>query len=287
MGVVSRDQFQGTKKTPASQDPQQDSLTHVELMYHATPLSMESADRVSFSVSQAPEEVTISRGGNVTFYCIFPIFKEQSWVRILWWKHGENEYLRSSADRRKRFGQEGKVSGFFQLLGATLGDAGIYHCSVIRHGLLGRNGTGSHLIVHVAPTPLKLVSKTSEWDSSVPLILVCETAAFSPENFTLTWYKNGVKAASGIITRTVQNSEGLYEVCSSLSEMRPVLSDASYTCSVSHVSLKTPAIATLNTSDSKQDYVGMSRYYSGFRYTVGGLAFLLLLIIAGARYKSR
>ncbi|XP_072373769.1 tyrosine-protein phosphatase non-receptor type substrate 1-like [Scyliorhinus torazame] len=121
-----------------------------------------TADRASFSVSQAPEEVAVSRGGNVTFYCIFPIFKEQSWVRILWWKHGENQYLRSSAGKRKRFGKASKVSGFFQLLGATFEDAGIYHCSVIRQGLLGRNGTGSHLIVHVAAHPLLEVTQIPE-----------------------------------------------------------------------------------------------------------------------------
>ncbi|XP_067853651.1 H-2 class II histocompatibility antigen, A-S beta chain-like [Heptranchias perlo] len=119
----------------------------------------------------------------------------------------------------------------------------------MRQGIVRGNGTGSHLIVHAAPTPLIIVSMTAEGNSSASLILMCETAEFYPENFTLTWYKNGVETATGIHTIKRQNTEGLYEVSSTLEETQPVSSGAKYTCSVSHVSLETPAVITYTKSN--------------------------------------
>ncbi|GCC26422.1 hypothetical protein chiPu_0004839 [Chiloscyllium punctatum] len=107
-----------------------------------------AADHTSFTVSQAPEEAKVLRRESTTFYCIFPLSNDQTWVRVLWWKHAENEYLRTSTDKRKRFGMASRASGFLQLLGVTIKDAGIYRCSVIRQGEVKGNGTGSRLTVY-------------------------------------------------------------------------------------------------------------------------------------------
>ncbi|XP_067853517.1 tapasin-related protein-like [Heptranchias perlo] len=245
-----------------------------------------AADHSSFRVTQAPEQATVSRGGNVTFHCIFPISQTHSWVRVYWWKQGENKYLPRSGDKRKRFGLEGKASGFFQLLNANFQDSGVYHCAVIREGTVGGNGTASHLIVHAPPTPLKIVSRTAEGNSSASLTLVCETAEFFPENFTLAWYKNGVVIATGINTIKRQNTEGLYEVSSSLEETQPVPSDANYTCLVSHVSLNIPAVATYSVTKSNQaTVIDVSFYFWALGCAMGGLAFLVLLIVIGKRCR--
>ncbi|XP_078066559.1 tyrosine-protein phosphatase non-receptor type substrate 1-like [Mustelus asterias] len=243
-----------------------------------------AADDSSFSVSQAPKETTVSRGGNITFYCIFHIFQPQAWVRVLWWKHGENEFLHSSPDKRKRFGMGSKGSGFFRLVNATFQDSGIYHCTVFRPGVGRGNGTGSHLIVHAAPTPLNLVSRTTEGNSTASLTLVCETAAFYPENFTLTWYKNGVETASGIHTSKVQNREGLYEVSSTLVEIQPVPKDVNYTCLVSHVTLKTPAIVVYTIPEPNRENIPKLLYSIPVCALVG-LSFLVLAIVITRRQQ--
>ncbi|XP_067853518.1 tyrosine-protein phosphatase non-receptor type substrate 1-like [Heptranchias perlo] len=243
-----------------------------------------AADHSSFRVTQAPEQAIVSKGGDITFYCIFPISQTHSWVRVYWWKQGEDEYLPRSADKRKRFGLEGKARGFFQLMRATFQDSGVYHCAVIREGIVGGNGTGSHLIVHAPPTPLKIVSRTAEGNSSATLTLVCETAEFYPENFTLAWYKNGVVIATGINTIKRQNTEGLYEVSSSLEETQYVPSGTNYTCVISHVSLKTPAIVTYSVTKSNQaGVIDVSFYFWVPICAVAGLVFLVLMVFIGRR----
>ncbi|XP_067853774.1 uncharacterized protein [Heptranchias perlo] len=208
-----------------------------------------AVDHTSFRVTQAPEQASVSRGGNITFYCIFPISQDHSW-----------------------------------LLSATFQDSGIYHCAVMRQGIVRGNGTGSHLIVHAAPTPLTIVSLTAEVNSSAPQILMCETAEFYPENFTLTWYKNGVETAIGIHTVKRQNIEGLYEVSSTLEETQPVSSGAKYTCSVSHVSLETPAVITY-TKSNPASVIDVSLYFWAPACAVGGLAFLVLMVFIGRRCR--
>uniref|UniRef100_A0A4W3H5G0 Ig-like domain-containing protein n=1 Tax=Callorhinchus milii TaxID=7868 RepID=A0A4W3H5G0_CALMI len=77
---------------------------------------------------------------------------------------------------------------------------------------------------------------------SVFLTLVCETAAFYPENLTFTWFKNGTEITTGIHTIKRQNTEGLFEASSSVEETQSVQNGTVYTCCVSHISLQTPGI---------------------------------------------
>ncbi|XP_067906055.1 tapasin-related protein-like [Heterodontus francisci] len=240
-----------------------------------------AAYHISFKVTQTPKVVTAAGGREIIFYCAFPIFPDHSSVRVHWWKQGENEYLHTKPDRRKRFGLENKARGFFHLLSTTFQDSGVYHCAVIHQGTVQGNGTGSHLIVYVAPTPLNIVSRTPEGNSSASLTLECETAAFYPDNVILIWYKNGVETTLGIHTVKIQNSQGLYEVSSSLVETQPVLSDINYTCSVSHISLKTPVLISHTVSKLKQG----AKQTVQIVCAVVGLAFLVLMIVIVTRYR--
>ncbi|XP_067853519.1 tapasin-related protein-like [Heptranchias perlo] len=132
------------------------------------------------------------------------------------------------------------------------------------------------------PTPLKIASRTAEGNPSASLTLVCETAKFFPENFTLAWCKNGVVIATGINTIKRQNTEGLYEVSSSLEETQPVPIGANYTCLVSHISLQTPAVVTYTVTKSEQASV---IYFWALGCAMGGLAFLVLMIVIGKRCR--
>uniref|UniRef100_A0A4W3H528 Ig-like domain-containing protein n=1 Tax=Callorhinchus milii TaxID=7868 RepID=A0A4W3H528_CALMI len=91
-------------------------------------------------------------------------------------------------------------------------------------------------------------------DSSKSQTLVCETAEFYPEDVTLTWYKNGNEVKTGINDTKKKNSNGLYKVSSSMEETESVQSGVIYTCVVSHVSLRIPAVAVYAVSEPKQNY---------------------------------
>ncbi|XP_059849421.1 signal-regulatory protein beta-1-like isoform X4 [Hypanus sabinus] len=153
-----------------------------------------ATDQTSFNVSQSPKEAMVSKGENVTFYCVFPISQDESWVKVYWWKQGENEYQRTSTGSRKRSGRRGKRTWYFELQNVMIQDSGMYLCSLTRKGLPARNGTGSLLKVYVVPTPLKMFVKKH---STTAFIIVCETAGFYPEDFSLTWYKNDVEIVLG------------------------------------------------------------------------------------------
>ncbi|XP_062923447.1 tyrosine-protein phosphatase non-receptor type substrate 1-like [Mobula hypostoma] len=163
-------------------------------------------------------------------------------------------------------------------------DSGLYFCSVTRKGLSARNGTGSLLKVNAVPTPLKISAKRN---SATTFIIVCETSAFYPKNFSLTWYKNGIEIALGIHTKVRKDNDGLYVVSSNLKETQPVQNDTNYTCSVSHVSLNISAVAVHSISKSNQGSSGKTRSSWVPGCAVGGLAFLLLIIIIGTWYRKQ
>ncbi|XP_067905828.1 uncharacterized protein [Heterodontus francisci] len=191
--------------------------------------------------------------------------------------------MQTGVDNRKQFGFKNKGGGFFALLNATFQDSGVYHCVVIRQGKIIGNGTGSNLTVCAPPTPLKLFSKPPQNNSATTLHLVCESAAFYPGDFTLVWYKNGTKVATGINPKKWQNAEGLYEVSSSLEDMQPVPNGAVYICLVSHISLQVPAIGLYAVNNSCSEPDDKYYYIWGSGCAVGGLAFLVFMIIIGTR----
>ncbi|XP_038662022.1 signal-regulatory protein beta-1-like isoform X1 [Scyliorhinus canicula] len=247
-------------------------------------ISTAGAPATSISVSQSPKQVSISRGTNITFYCIIPLSHDNVGVEVRWWKQGENKYLANGVDGRKRFDLKSKGGGVFELRNATLQDSGTYHCGVIRDGKYSGNGTGSSLTVWVAPTPLKILLKPLASKPSTSLTLVCQTAAFYPDDLTLFWYKDGTNITAEMNPIKQRNSEGLYEVSSSLEEPQPVRDDAVYICLVTHISLPTPAIAIHTVTNSCPDSAGKYRYLWAIRCTVGGLVFLVLIIIIGAEF---
>ncbi|GCC18889.1 hypothetical protein chiPu_0021734, partial [Chiloscyllium punctatum] len=159
-------------------------------------------------------------------------------VRVQWWRDGRDGFLEESLNRRIQLYLLDRGGAVLQLADVRLEDAGVYYCRVT-HNVAG-NGTGTNLVVFVPPTPLKLV-KLAEDGSAFPLTLLCTTAAFSPDNLNITWYKNDSEIATGVEHVKLQNAIGLYEVSSNLTETEPVQSGTVYTCQVSHISLRTPA----------------------------------------------
>ncbi|XP_059507815.1 H-2 class II histocompatibility antigen, A-D beta chain-like [Stegostoma tigrinum] len=203
-----------------------------------------AADHTCFRVTQIPKRAAANRREDITFYCTFSICQQSSKPNVIWWKQVGNERVQIEASGRQQFGFENEATAFLSLLRVDIQDSGHYHCTVNYQGIGQRSGTPSQLFVRVAPVPLKITPKFHEENSLVSLTLLCETAAFYPEDFTLAWYKNGTKTTVGINTSKVQNSEGLYEVSSSLVDPHPPSSNLKYTCEISHISLKTPAVVT-------------------------------------------
>eukprot|EP00062_Callorhinchus_milii_P018866 gi/632972940/ref/XP_007902905.1/ PREDICTED: uncharacterized protein LOC103185951 [Callorhinchus milii] len=238
------------------------------------------AGDASMKVIQYPVDKTAFEGESVTFGCKFANIQTTSDLTFYWWKQGEREYLHTSPDNRKIFNFK-----TFQLLNVSFHDSGVYICAVSRQGKIAANGTGSRLIVHETqqnkmnvgvngevlllslmkvklpvvvarefpPTPLKMFARDSEIDSTMSLTLVCKTAAFFPEDITLTWSKDDNEVKTGINSTKERNSKGLYEISSYLEEAQTVQSGVVYTCLVSHTSLRIPAVAIYAVSKSNTD----------------------------------
>uniref|UniRef100_A0A4W3GFD2 Ig-like domain-containing protein n=1 Tax=Callorhinchus milii TaxID=7868 RepID=A0A4W3GFD2_CALMI len=197
-----------------------------------------AAGGTSLTVGQNPRVATVSRGGEVTIYCFWPLYKDQKPAKVDWWREGENRSLEDGRDGRIQIYFLNRASCALQLFSARLQDAGVYRCRV-RHRS-GAQGPGTRLLVFGdAPTPLEMVVSRSGSGAAASLTLVCKTAAFYPEDVNITWCKNGSEIVSG--TNTNRNLAGLYEASSLLIETEAVQSGAVYTCHVSHLSLPTAA----------------------------------------------
>ncbi|GCC26427.1 hypothetical protein chiPu_0004844 [Chiloscyllium punctatum] len=184
-------------------------------------------------VKQFPKLLSVTRGGNVSMFCMFPIFEETP--DVYWRRRGEESFL--EPDSRKRINTN-KGTSSFKILNASLADAGVYFCEVKHRRRSIENGGGTQLTVYVSPLPLKLIQV--EGISADSLKLVCKTAACYPEPIGITWRRDGVENLTSIQT-VKKTADGLYEVSSSLEEAHPVRSGVVYTCLVSHVSLPVPA----------------------------------------------
>eukprot|EP00062_Callorhinchus_milii_P018863 gi/632972936/ref/XP_007902903.1/ PREDICTED: signal-regulatory protein beta-1 isoform 3-like [Callorhinchus milii] len=238
------------------------------------------AGDASMKVIQYPVEQIANQGESITFGCKFADIQSTSDLTFYWWKRGEREYLHTSPDNRKIFNFK-----TFQLLNVSFHDSGVYLCAVSRQGKTAANGTGSRLIVHVPPTPLKMFARDSEIDSKIFLTLVCKTAAFYPDDITLTWSKDDNEVKTGINSTKERNSKGLYEFSSYLEETQPVQSGVDYICLVSHISLRIPAVARYSVSKSNTESDAQLPYALIAGCAGGGLAFLLLLFIIGKQWQ--
>uniref|UniRef100_A0A4W3H6B2 Ig-like domain-containing protein n=1 Tax=Callorhinchus milii TaxID=7868 RepID=A0A4W3H6B2_CALMI len=209
------------------------------------------AGDASVKVIQYPAELTVIQGENGTFSCETARNQHNSNTELYWWKQGESGFLNTKPDNRKIF-----ESKSFHLLNVNFQDSGVYLCAVKRQEKIAGKGTGSRLTVHVPPTPLKIFPRDSETDSSTPPTLVCETAAFYPEDIKLIWSKDGNEVKTGINSTKERNSKGLYKVWSSMEETQPVQSGALYICLVSHISLRIPAVAKFTVSEPNPGFYG-------------------------------
>ncbi|XP_069757149.1 natural cytotoxicity triggering receptor 3 ligand 1-like [Narcine bancroftii] len=160
---------------------------------------------------------------------------------------------------------ESKASSSFLLEKVRFGDAGIYYCRA--EGEVTGNGTGTNLIVMVSPEPLTISPKQPA-DGS----LICRTSGFYPEDYSLSWFKNGQKITDGVTTRTQKTAEGLSEAVSYLKDSEPAQHGTVYGCKVVHSTLKIPALANYTVSSE-----GITISFPWWIYLCGGI-FLLLLI---------
>ncbi|XP_067853779.1 natural cytotoxicity triggering receptor 3 ligand 1-like isoform X2 [Heptranchias perlo] len=186
-------------------------------------------------VTQTPDVSDVMTGENVTFHCIFPLFRNINNVKVYWWKDAEREFLNSRQDPRKSYRIESKASATLRLWKVKIGDAGVYYCRV--EGEFIGNGTGVKLSVRASPDPLKISSTLFANGSRMCL---CKTSGFYPAKYTIAWHKNGQEVVTKVDTFTEQNAEGLYEVSSYLEETQPVQSGTIYICEVFHSTLKVP-----------------------------------------------
>ncbi|XP_042196403.1 uncharacterized protein LOC103185949 isoform X2 [Callorhinchus milii] len=206
------------------------------------------AGDASMKVIQYPVEQIANQGESITFGCKFADIQSTSDLTFYWWKRGEREYLHTSPDNRKIFNFK-----TFQLLNVSFHDSGVYLCAVSRQGKTAANGTGSRLIVH--------------------------------DDITLTWSKDDNEVKTGINSTKERNSKGLYEFSSYLEETQPVQSGVDYTCLVSHISLRIPAVARYSVSKSNTESDAQLPYALIAGCAGGGLAFLLLLFIIGKQWQ--
>ncbi|XP_072926679.1 tyrosine-protein phosphatase non-receptor type substrate 1-like isoform X1 [Hemitrygon akajei] len=247
-------------------------------------ITCSDAEEASITVTQMPERQIIWMGRSIIFHCIIPLTYDQSRIEVRWRKQGENEYLQNEVTGRKRLVSKNKGGGYFELLNATIQDSGIYQCVVMRDGKTIGEGDGSDLKVCAAPTPLKFSSRALR-NSSATLVLVCETAEFYPRELNITWYKNGAPATTDISTFKQENTEGLFKV-SSFFQFPVSTSEVNGTvciCLVQHISLRTPAIAIYTVPNSYRELDGKFKLIWASGCAIGGMAILILLIIAGKK----
>ncbi|XP_067905014.1 tyrosine-protein phosphatase non-receptor type substrate 1-like [Heterodontus francisci] len=130
------------------------------------------------------------------------------------------------------------------------------------------------IFCRVPPTPLQIFSN----ESPTSLILVCQTAAFSPERLNITWYKNGSVITSGTKEIKEQNTEGLYEVSSKLNETGALQIGTNYTCQVEHICLQTAASVhhVIHISGTDRGFTLVFMYLC---IAVGLLILILMIII--------
>ncbi|XP_038662043.1 H-2 class II histocompatibility antigen, E-D beta chain-like isoform X2 [Scyliorhinus canicula] len=239
---------------------------------------------VSASVSQTPESTILMAGSDMTFHCTASPVLIHSHVDVYWWKLGNQASLQPDSDGRKRFFPFTNGATSFQILNVRVPDSGFYYCGVRDSGNEILNGTGSKLVVHASPEPIRLIPKVSPINTSA-LSLVCEAAEFYPESLTFTWYKNDSNIVTGISTIQKVNSEGTYEASSILKTTGPAESGIVYTCVVFHLTLQDPAVAVYYDSISNSDHEPTPIYLQISGYTGAALIFLTLGAFILMSYK--
>ncbi|XP_060693843.1 tyrosine-protein phosphatase non-receptor type substrate 1-like isoform X2 [Hemiscyllium ocellatum] len=205
----------------------------IVLWYISVVGSYAVADGSFLQMFQFPARITSLKGANVSMNCSFTLFDPIARLDVSWRRRNREGTLKpTAADNRTVVIPLEQTATELHLLNVDVQDAGVYYCSVTDWQQKVSSGNGTELIVHVPPAPVKITQQSH-------LTLLCTTVGFFPKEFNVTWYENETEIMSGINTTIQQNKEGLYQVSSYLS---PVQNALMYTCEVSHVSLKVPAI---------------------------------------------
>ncbi|XP_072322906.1 SLA class II histocompatibility antigen, DQ haplotype D beta chain-like [Scyliorhinus torazame] len=256
------------------------SMHDVCILLWITSILFTAGIRAQFQVTQAPVSTSVLLGSNVTFVCTFPIFQDNLDAEVYWWKLGELKFLQRDSDSRKNIVIFKRGGASFHLLNISARESGVYYCGVktLEHRFV--NGTGTTIKVFVPPTPLCILSKRRELNSS-GLDLLCKTSAFYPEELKLTWYKNGIEVMNHTWTTIKLSSGGLYDGSSLLKETQSVRSGDVFTCQVSHATLPIPANVSFIAPISNQGDEKSFDYPTLCGSTAVAILFLLLIAIIG------
>ncbi|XP_062923424.1 tyrosine-protein phosphatase non-receptor type substrate 1-like [Mobula hypostoma] len=252
------------------------SKMHLPLLLVIFNIIYPAVAEVPNKVLQLPVSTNVIIGGSVTFYCAFPLLQDNSDLNIFWWKLGGNNFLQTWLDSRKYVPTLSKGEATFQLMNVSAADTGVYYCGLKRRDNPLINGTGSKLVVHVPPTPLRITYNETKQNGSIALAIACTTPEFYPGEINITWCKNGLTVGNGITTIKVLNANGLYEVTSILVEVQPVKSGTIYTCQASHPTIKTAKeFQFMSTTTGEIHHV---QWYVQICRSIGGGLYILLLI---------
>ncbi|XP_072926662.1 tyrosine-protein phosphatase non-receptor type substrate 1-like isoform X2 [Hemitrygon akajei] len=253
------------------------SKMHLPLLVAIFNIIYPAVTEVPNNVFQLPVSINVIIGGSVTFYCAFPLFQDNSDLNIFWWKLGENNFLQTCLDSGRYFSTLSKGEATFQLMNVSAADTGVYYCGVKRRDNPLVNGTGSKLMVHVPPSPLRITYNEIKQNGSVFPTIICKTPEFYPEEINITWCKDGLTIETGITTRKALNINGRYEVTSILVEVESVKSGTIYTCQASHPAIKTATdFQFMSTTTGEIHNVQWNVQICG---SIGGGLFILLVLI--------
>eukprot|EP00062_Callorhinchus_milii_P018871 gi/632972788/ref/XP_007902833.1/ PREDICTED: uncharacterized protein LOC103185897 isoform X3 [Callorhinchus milii] len=178
-----------------------------------------------------PPRLESEKGERVIFYCIVPLVRATNAIRVHWWKDDDHNFLDAKKDSRQIFKIPNRASATFTLERLRVSDAGVYYCRV--QGEITGNGTGTTLQVSAPPSAPKIFSMGS---SDSP-IYGCTTTGYYPDDLKMEFFKNDIKLTELKEDKQL-TAEGEYNFSSTVEEKEPVPIGTTYSCTVSHPTLK-------------------------------------------------
>eukprot|EP00062_Callorhinchus_milii_P018872 gi/632972784/ref/XP_007902831.1/ PREDICTED: tyrosine-protein phosphatase non-receptor type substrate 1-like isoform X1 [Callorhinchus milii] len=226
-----------------------------------------------------PPRLESEKGERVIFYCIVPLVRATNAIRVHWWKDDDHNFLDAKKDSRQIFKIPNRASATFTLERLRVSDAGVYYCRV--QGEITGNGTGTTLQVSAPPSAPKIFSMGS---SDSP-IYGCTTTGYYPDDLKMEFFKNDIKLTELKEDKQL-TAEGEYNFSSTVEEKEPVPIGTTYSCTVSHPTLKNSPKAVNYTVIPEEK--GLNDSFAWWIYVcVGAGALLLLLPIVICACKCR
>ncbi|XP_012493342.1 PREDICTED: tapasin-related protein isoform X1 [Propithecus coquereli] len=208
---------------------------------------------VEFQVTTATQSLTYLLGSSANLDCGFSMAPGLELVSVEWrLQHkGSGQLVHSWTSGQGRAEREGATLEPEQLHAAgdasltlpslTLKDEGTYICQITTS--LYRAQQIIQLNIQVPPKV-----RLSLANEALPPTLVCNVAGYYPLDMAVTWTREEpggppVQVSGASFSNLRQSATGTYSISSSL-KAEPGSTGATYTCQVTHVSLKEPLVAS-------------------------------------------